>query len=200
VRAAGGRQGTESRPCRTSTHQAASAHQGCSREVTAQLFRIWSKPCGMYASVGGSTALEGRSSRTSLSIALTTWRTKKTSTTNNANPTSTRTACPITPITWSMTPPLREEAAKRASPHDGRLPACRTSQSGRPSPLGSSYALAASGMASATTPRSPVTSNSATCHAGATLFLVTWTRTRLPMTWPPSRTCPSGRRSRRTEA
>jgi hypothetical protein len=39
---------------------------------TAQLFRIWSKPCGMYASVGGSTALEGRSSRTSLSIALTT--------------------------------------------------------------------------------------------------------------------------------
>jgi hypothetical protein len=44
---------------------------------TAQLFRIWSKPCGMYASVGGSTALEGRSSRTSLSITLTTRRTKK---------------------------------------------------------------------------------------------------------------------------
>jgi hypothetical protein len=77
MRGAAGRQETESRPCRTSAHQAASAHPGCIRKETAQLFRIWSKPCGMYASVGGSRSLDGRSSRTSLSTALTTRRTKK---------------------------------------------------------------------------------------------------------------------------
>ena len=84
----------------------------------------------------------------------------------------------------------------------GSLPrfACRTSPSGRPSLPEPGYALAASGKASANTPRSPVTSSSATCHAGATLFLVTCTRIRLPITWPPSRRQPSGRRSRRTEA
>jgi hypothetical protein len=65
---------------------------------------------------------------------------------------------------------------------------------------GIGYALAASAVASATTPRSLSTSSSATCQAGATLFLVTWTRMRLPTTWPPSRTCPRGRRSSRTEA
>jgi hypothetical protein len=32
MRAAAGRQGTESRPCRTSAYQAASAQHGCSRE------------------------------------------------------------------------------------------------------------------------------------------------------------------------
>jgi hypothetical protein len=79
------------------------------------------------------------------------------------------------------------------------------------------YALAASGTVSANTPRAgpiaragtavlvtnqlrqragqpwaPVTSSSATCHAGATLFLVTSTRTRLPITWPASRRIPAG--------
>jgi hypothetical protein len=62
------------------------------------------------------------------------------------------------------------------------------------------YALAASVPASASTPRSLRTSSSAVCQAGATLFLVTCTRTRLPTTSPPSLSCPNGRRSRRTEA
>jgi hypothetical protein len=62
------------------------------------------------------------------------------------------------------------------------------------------YALAASVPASASTPRSLRTSSSAVCQAGATLFLVTCTRTRLPTTSPPTLSCPNGRRSRRTEA
>ncbi len=113
-------------------------------------------------------------------------------------------ALPAIDTSWSSLAPFslglgRSGSDARASPdalgaspsHDQRY-----ITKGAYGPTG--YALAASGTAN--TPRSLSTSSSAVCQAGATLFLVTWTRTRRPTTRPPSFRYSSGRRSKRTEA